>query len=175
MLKNGYHLTYCSNIHPGESWAETYDNLKKFIPKIKQKISPDAPFGIGLRLSDNASRSLLIGNNLQTFKNWLEENQCYVFTLNGFPFGGFHNQSVKDRVHEPDWTTEKRLGYTLRLFDILTRLLPDGVEGGISTSPLSYKYWQTVQNDKKEVLQKATLHVAKIAEKLYNINQESNQ
>lgn len=175
MLKNGYHLTYCSNIHPGESWAETYDNLKKFIPKIKQKISPDAPFGIGLRLSDKASRSLLKGANLQTFKNWLEENQCYVFTLNGFPFGGFHNQSVKDRVHQPDWTTEERLGYTLRLFDILTRLLPDGVEGGISTSPLSYKYWQTVQNDKKEVLQKATLHVAKIAEKLYNINQESNQ
>jgi len=175
MLKNGYHLTYCSNIHPGESWAETYDNLKKFIPKIKQKISPDAPFGIGLRLSDNASRSLLKGANLQTFKNWLGENQCYVFTLNGFPFGSFHHQAVKDRVHQPDWTSEERLDYTFRLFEILAVLLPDGVEGGISTSPLSYKYWPAIRKNKNEVMEKATLHMVKIAEKLYKIHLESGQ
>lgn len=175
MLKNGYHLTYCTNIHPGESWAETYFNLKKYIPAIKQEVSPDAPFGIGLRLSDKASRSLLEEANLPDFKNWLEENNCYVFTMNGFPFGSFHHQVVKDKVHQPDWTTRERLDYTFRLFDILAELLPDEVEGGISTSPLSYKYWPGVLKNKNEVLQKATLNMVKIVEKLYKIHRESNQ
>jgi len=175
MLKNGRHLTYCTNIHPGESWAEIFNNLKKYIPGIKQEVSPDAPFGIGLRLSDKASRSLIEGANLADFKNWLEENYCYVFTLNGFPYGNFHHQAVKDQVHQPDWTTKERLDYTFRLFDILAALLPDGIEGGISTSPLSYKYWPAILENKKEVLEKATLHIVKIAEKLFKIHRESGQ
>ncbi len=175
MLANGYHLSYCTNIHPGENWEETFQNLKNYIPKIKLELSPSAPFGIGLRLSDVASRDLMDGDNLKVFKNWLEENSCYVFTLNGFPFGGFHHQSVKDQVHQPDWTTQERLEYTSRLFDILTTLLPKNMEGGISTSPLSYKYWQVVQENKEEVLHKASLNMVKIAEKLFKIHKESNQ
>lgn len=175
MLKNGRHLTYCTNIHPGESWTEIFHNLKKYIPGIKQEVSPDAPFGIGLRLSDKASRSLLEEGNLPDFKNWLDKNNCYVFTLNGFPFGSFHHQAIKDRVHQPDWTTKERLDYTLRLFKILAALLPDGIEGGISTSPLSYKYWPAIRENKNEVLEKATLHMVKIAEKLYKIHRRNGQ
>ena len=175
MHKNGFHLTYCTNIHPGESWEETFSNLKKYIPKIKAEVSPDAPFGIGLRLSDKASKSILDGDNLLDFKSWLAANDCYVFTFNGFPFGGFHHQSVKDQVHYPDWTTRARLDYTLRLFDILSGLIPRGMDGGISTSPLSYKYWEAAENDKNEVLQRATLHMAKVAEKLYNIQQDKGR
>lgn len=175
MHKNGFHLTYCTNIHPGESWEETFNNLKKYIPKIKAEVSPDAPFGIGLRLSDKASKSILDGDNLLDFKSWLAASDCYVFTFNGFPFGGFHHQSVKDQVHYPDWTTKARLNYTLRLFDILSRLIPRGMDGGISTSPLSYRYWEAAENDKNEVLQRATLHMAKVAEKLYNIQQDKGR
>ena len=57
----------------------------------------------------------------------------YVFTINGFPYGGFHNQNVKDAVHQPDWSTTDRLTYTKRLFLILSTLLPDGMDGGVST------------------------------------------
>jgi sugar phosphate isomerase/epimerase len=49
---------------------------------------------------------------------------------------------LKDQVFAPDWHTEERVSYTLRLLDILRRLLPEGLDGGISTSPLSYKRWQ---------------------------------
>jgi len=175
MLKHGYHLTYCTNIHPGESWEETFSNLKMAVPKVKSSVSKDAAFGIGLRLSDRASISLIEEENLQEFKAWLEENKSYVFTLNGFPFGDFHHQVVKDQVHHPDWTTEARFDYTSRLFDILAALLPEGMDGGISTSPLSYKYWDSVLEDKERVLQKATLHMSKIAVKLYKINQQTQQ
>ena len=64
-----------------------------------------------------------------------------MFTINGFPHGTFHGQPVKDDVHAPDWSSEERVPYTLRLAEILSALLPDGVEGTISTSPLSYKPW----------------------------------
>lgn len=72
-----------------------------------------------------------------------------MFTMNGFPYGGFHHQEVKDKVHQPDWTTADRLGYTVRLAKVLAELLPEGMEGGISTSPLSYKPWLLEEDDQK--------------------------
>ncbi|MGI8747603.1 MAG: metabolite traffic protein EboE, partial [Deinococcus sp.] len=65
----------------------------------------------------------------------------YVFTINGFPHGAFHGTPVKAEVHAPDWRSEERVQYTGRLAQILARLLPQGQDGGISTSPLSYRGW----------------------------------
>lgn len=135
------HLTYCTNIHPGESWAEVVSNLKRYLPQLKTRLSPDHPFGIGLRLADIAARELLTGDNLIQFQTWLQKQDLYVFTLNGFPYGGFHHQVVKDRVYAPDWSTQERLNYTLRLIEILAALLPLDLDGGISTLPISYKPW----------------------------------
>ncbi|SOD92786.1 metabolite traffic protein EboE [Spirosoma fluviale] len=140
------HLGYCTNIHAGETWADHFAALKQALPELKQRLSPDAPFGIGLRLSNIASEELEIPENLVEFQHWLAKNDCYVFTMNGFPFGGFHDTVVKDQVHTPDWTTEARVEYTKRLFRILSVLLPvdelgNGIQGGVSTSPLSYRHW----------------------------------
>lgn len=175
MIYKGFHLTYCTNIHPGETWDDTFNNLKRNIPPIKARVSTEAPFGIGLRLSDMASRTLMEGDRLSNFKSWLTDNDCYVFTLNGFPYGGFHHQAVKDDVHRPDWTTNERLDYSLRLFDILAALLPEGIDGGISTSPLSYRYWPAAQQNREDVFQKASLNMAKIAGRLYTIHQNENK
>jgi hypothetical protein len=140
------HLGYCTNIHPGETWADHFAALQQAIPELKKRLSPDAPFGIGLRLSNIASEELEIPENLVAFQHWLASNDCYVFTMNGFPFGGFHDTVVKDQVHAPDWTTEARVEYTKRLFRILSVLLPvdelgNAIQGGVSTSPLSYRHW----------------------------------
>ncbi len=140
------HLTYCSNIHPGNGWPEVFGNLEKYAPALKSILSPDAPFGLGLRLSSKESEALLQGEEIDRFKSFLDDNGLYLFTLNGFPFGAFHRQRVKAGVFAPDWRTEDRLHYTLRLIEILQRLLPDGMEGSISTSPLSYKRW-VIPND----------------------------
>jgi hypothetical protein len=48
---------------------------------------------------------------------------------------------VKADVHAPDWRSEERVAYTLRLAEILAALLPDAVDGTISTNPLSYGRW----------------------------------
>ena len=135
------HLTYCTNIHPAKGFPEVWESLKQHALPLKASLSPDAPFGIGLRLSGDESRELLGGDTLTEFKRWLDEHGLYVFTMNGFPYGPFHGEAVKAQVHTPDWRTDERVAYTLRLAQILAVLLPEGVTGGISTSPLSYKAW----------------------------------
>ena len=137
----GFHLSYCSNIHPGESWEATFRNLKIYIPEVRSRLKHQGPFGIGLRLSHEASLVLERPEKLEEFQTWLLQANAYVFTLNGFPYGDFHRHIVKEKVHFPDWTTLERKDYTTRLFRILVQLLPPGMEGGISTSPISYRHW----------------------------------
>jgi hypothetical protein len=159
----GTHLSYCTNIHPGENWADTFEALKRSVPAIKKNISPEKKFGIGLRLSAKAAYELLKGENLTEFKNWLQKENLYVFTMNGFPYGGFHFRRVKDNVHKPDWTTKDRVNYTLALFNILKDLLPPATEGGISTSPVAYKPWFVNEGEIHNVKRKAAVHLAEIA------------
>ena len=169
----GRQLTYCTNVHPGENWNITFENLKKFVPRIKKNVSPDAPFGLGLRLSRLASQELGLGSKFSEFKDWLHHNDTYVFTMNGFPYGNFHGVSVKDKVHEPDWTTFERLDYTNLLFSQLTQLLPKGMSGGISTSPISYKHWHTTQEERQEAFTKGAEHMVHVALELFTIEQNS--
>ena len=170
-----YHLSYCTNIHPGESWAEVEQTLKAYVPVVKKRVSPRQNFGLGLRLSNQASLEILEGDRLDRFKEWLAMEGLYVFTFNGFPYGGFHHQVVKDKVHQPDWTTSDRLDYTLRLFNILAALLPHGMDGGISTSPLSYKLWFSTEAEKKTVFETATHQLLQVVEHLYQIRQKTGQ
>jgi hypothetical protein len=169
------HLTYCTNIHAGESWPDHFLALQKCFPDIKAQVSPDEDMGIGLRLSHVASLDLIKKSNLDDFKKWLKEENAYVFTMNGFPYGGFHNTVVKADVHTPDWTTDERRDYSIRLFDILKNLLPDGMDGGVSTSPMSYRYWFETPDALEQATVKATENILKVAEHLISIRQETAQ
>lgn len=169
-MKTTYgHLSYCTNIHAGESWTAHFTALKQNFGGIKSRISPGAPMGIGLRLSNIASEQLTEKEELNKFKKWLQENDAYVFTMNGFPYGGFHNTIVKDQVHAPDWTTKDRVDYTRRLFNILVELLPENMDGGISTSPLSYRYWFNSAEAFGEAKDTATQNILDIAILLVDI------
>ena len=106
---------------------------------MRRKVSPDQPYAIGLRLSDTASRQLSEPQTLRAFRQWLERNRCYIFTINGFPYGHFHGTRVKENVSQPDWTSLDRLAYTNRLFDLLAELVPPGIEASVSTVPVSFK------------------------------------
>lgn len=138
-LTHGFHLSYSTNIHRGEDWAQTFDSLKRYTLAVKQQICPGGPYAIGLRLSHQASCELSAPATLREFQHWLEDNHCYVFTINGFPYGKFHGSRVKEQVYAPDWTTGERVEYTNRLFDILSQLVPHGIEGSVSTVPCSFK------------------------------------
>jgi hypothetical protein len=166
----GFHLSYCSNIHPGESWEATFQNLKIYIPEVRQRLKADGPFGIGLRLSNEASLVLERPEKLREFQDWLRKVNAYVFTLNGFPYGDFHRQIVKEKVHFPDWTTTDRRDYTIRSFRILAQLLPPKIMGGISTSPISYRHWFKNTDALNQGMETATRHLLEVVEELVNIH-----
>lgn len=168
-IENKYHLTYCTNIHPGQDWESTFTSIKKHVPGIKNSVSPNTPFGLGLRLSNKASEELEQGTHMEEFKSWLQEQDVYIFTMNGFPYGNFHNERVKDDVHTPDWTTNERLIYTQRLFNQLAELIPEDINGGISTSPISYKHWFSDDEKKKTAFLKGAENMVKVAMQLYEL------
>lgn len=141
------HLAYCTNIHPAESWAETHAVLQEHTLRVRDLVSGGAPYAIGLRLSERAASELLDGDQLAIFQSWLAGENCYVFTINGFPFGAFHGTRVKENVYRPDWTTPERLAYTNRLFEIISRLAPEGVEGSVSTLPGSFKEFEADETE----------------------------
>ncbi len=116
-------------------------SVRHYAPVLKQRISPSEPFGIGLRLSARDARELLQDDRLDEFKNFLDDRGLYVALINGFPHGSFHRTPVKAEVYAPDWRDDERVRYTLDLVTILERLLPGGLDGGVSTAPLSYKPW----------------------------------
>jgi sugar phosphate isomerase/epimerase len=132
-------LTYCTNIHAGETWEEIAASLDAHVPAIKAALSPDAPFGLGLRLSGIATADLVRQAALDAFKEQLARLGAYVFTINAFPFGPFHGTRVKEEVYQPDWRTVERLAFTRNAARILAALLPPGAFGSISTVPGSFK------------------------------------
>lgn len=167
-----FHLTYCTNIHPGETWDAVASNLRQYLPPLKAKLSPEASFGVGLRLSDQAARTVLESDRLSRFRAWLNDEDLYVFTLNGFPYGSFHGEEVKDDVYAPDWRSPDRVDYTHRLARILARLVPDGLEGSISTSPLSYKPWVN-DSDCEAVFRKSSHHLAAVTAELVRLEADT--
>jgi len=131
----GAHLTYCTNIHSGESWPEVERVLRTFVPEVKRAVLPREPFGVGLRLAGRAAAELERPGSLEQAREALAASNLYVFTLNGFPYGEFHGARVKQRVYLPDWLEERRVAYTISLARVLSLLLPEGVPGSISTVP----------------------------------------
>jgi len=141
-FRNHHHLAYCTNVHPAESWQETFHVLQTDVIEVRKRVAKDQTFAIGLRLSAQAALDLLENDELDRFEAWLQENDCYVFTINGFPYGAFHGTSVKENVYKPDWTKLSRLVYTEQLFSIIARLCPMESGGSVSTLPGSFKDFQ---------------------------------
>ncbi|MFF4596705.1 metabolite traffic protein EboE [Amycolatopsis sp. NPDC001319] len=134
------HLSYSTLVHPGDTWDEMNASLETYVPEVKRRVSPDAPFGVSLRLS-GASADRLAGDSPERdrLKKYLADNDLYVYTVNAFPHGPFKGRSVMENVYEPDWSTEERVAYTTQVADVLADIAADGVEPTIQTVPLAYR------------------------------------
>lgn len=156
------HLTYCTNIHPGETWPEVRGILQRYLPEVKREIAPDKDLGVGLRLSGAAAYALQQRTNFEELRALLHANGLYVFTINGFPYGAFHGTRVKDGVYLPDWRDDERLRYTNVLAELLVALLPDDplLEGSISTVPGAFKPRAASPEATARIVQQLLRHAA---------------
>ena len=101
------HLTYSTLVHPGDTWSEMRDSLQRFVPAVKERVSPAAPFGVSLRISADAAATLTADpQERQWLSRFLSDHDLYVFTVNAFPYGPFKGGEVMERVYEPDWTSQ---------------------------------------------------------------------
>jgi sugar phosphate isomerase/epimerase len=168
-----FDLTYCTNIHPAAGWQAVFANLRQYAPALKERLSPDQPFGLGLRLSAAEAEELLEGGRVDELRAFLDEHGLYVAILNGYVYGSFHRQVIKADVFAPDWRDDARVQYTLRLAEVLQHLLPPGMDGGISTAPLSYKRW--INTKDTTAWERITHHLIRVAEQLARIRQEEGR
>lgn len=130
-------LSYCTNVHPGQTVAEVERGLDEYTVPVRDNFGRLAA---GLWLASPVIRELLTSAKVRrAFADGLTKRGLTCHTLNAFPFGDFHSRRVKENVYIPDWATSERLEYTLACARVLAELLPEGTEGSISTVPLGFK------------------------------------
>ena len=116
-------ISYCTNVHAGEGLEALLRHINHDIPKVKRLVAPQAPFGSGLRMGYETVKELSQDPRaLIQLKQALDEQDIYVFSVNGFPYGDFAAPQVKAKVYEPDWSTKERVDYTLNLARVMTAL-----------------------------------------------------
>lgn len=156
-------LTYCLNVHPGETWSENFATLRTTVLAVRDLVSRDQAFGLGLRLSAAAAATLDDPARLAELSAFLRSENLFVFTVNAFPFGRFHGGLVKESVYAPDWRSPQRRDYTNQVASILAALIPASATGSISTVPCTWKLWFPSPADLDPILENLTDCVAHFA------------
>src|ERR1700680_1022876 len=120
-LGNGLgHLTYSTLVHPADNWDQLWTRLNSDLPRVKARVSPDAPFGVCIRLAAPTAELLAASAAERAkLKRFLAERDLYAYPVTAFPYGAFKGKIVKEQVYEPDWRTEARTRYTINVADIL--------------------------------------------------------
>ena len=160
------HLTYCSNIHAGETWTSVRETLGDVLPALRARLGWLGPLGVGLRLSAAAAEALDDPPVMEEFLRFLSLGDYYVFTINGFPYGAFHGTRVKEQVYEPDWRQDSRLSYTNRLANLLATLsMGHGVATpSVSTVPGAFRANIRTDADRSAVATGFLRHVAHLVD-----------
>lgn len=171
MATSNYSTGYCTNVHAGATLEATRQNLERHALTVKQLYSPNQPMGVGLWLSAQAAQQLLDDKAEREFADWLRERGLVPYTLNGFPYGDFHQEVVKHRVYEPTWWQPERLHYTMQLVEILDTLLPPEQEGSISTLPIA---WGAPCPDRAE-LEQAAAQLRQAAAWMHQLEEETGR
>ena len=164
-------LVYCSNVHPGDDLQTVIRNMHSFIAGVgRQRHLLWSGTGLWLchDVVEQLSGDVLA---LARFQTALIDTGVRLFTLNGFPYGDFHADSVKARVYRPDWSEPARKVYTLQLAEILAACMPaEMVEGTISVLPLGYKPdWSAAKQNI------ALQHLCEVATVLAELKQRSGR
>lgn len=163
---------YCTNVHAGEDLETTQAQLEQHAVEVANQLQIPH-LAVGLWLSRKTSQQLLSTDSaVGDFSDWLNRKGLIPYTLNGFPFGNFHQEVVKQEVYLPTWADPARLNYTSDLATILVQLLkrcqqPAAHTGTISTLPLGWP--ETGQDIRKD----SARNLMTLVQRLDQLHQES--
>ncbi|MBB4689062.1 metabolite traffic protein EboE [Amycolatopsis jiangsuensis] len=142
-------ISYCTNVHPAEDVAGIVAQLERYALPVRERLGADR-LGVGLWLSAPVARGLADDVAARkALRAELDARGLAVYTLNAFPYGGFHDEVVKHAVYRPRWTDRERVAYTIDCVTVLADLLAeDASYGSISTLPLGWRDPWTAYDDR---------------------------
>lgn len=163
-------LSYCTNVHPGQSVAEVISRLQEHTIIARQKLGRKIAAGLWLAATvvDELQHE---PEKLASIQRILTEGDLVCYTLNAFPYGDFHSERVKENVYLPDWTDPARTSYTRACGRLLSELMPVGVEGSLSTVPLGFKSFEHTADFTARCIDQLLL----VAEDFDRLHDESGQ
>ena len=171
-MRSPFHLTYCTNIHAADGWEAVFANLRQYAPALEGALLADARRSASACGSRRARRaSCSTATACRSSGAFLDREGLYVAIINGFPYGHFHGTPVKARRLRAGLA--RRCARRLHARPDSTscrRSLPEGLDGGVSTAPLSYKAWMTGAGLGR--LGAITRNVARVAEALVRLRRE---
>jgi hypothetical protein len=172
-LGNGLgHLTYSTLVHPGDTWEEIWSSLTTYVPQVKARVCPDKPFGVCLRLSAASAATLAESpDDRARLRDFLTQNDLYLYTVNAFPYGPFKGVRVKELVYEPDWRSEERTQYTINVANVLADVVDVDTAPSMQTAPLGFKPNVTGP----DVVASYTEHVLRVAAHLVSLEQRTGR
>lgn len=133
-------LFYCSNVFPASDYSRFKDLLQLLAESNAQNIGPRFQFGLWF-CRDLLNECALRGEKVSEL---VSSYGLSTQTLNGFPYGRFHDKVVKHQVYLPDWSDSQRVEYTQEIAKELCTLLGNEPKGTISTLPLGWKnFWSS--------------------------------
>ena len=163
-------IGYCTNVHAGTDIEQIKTNLDQISVPVRERLGRKS-MGVGLWIPAEAADELTDGQASAAFRDWLFARGLTPFTINGFPYGNFHQPVVKHRVYQPTWWEQSRRDYTLKLADILNQILPPEVDGSISTLPLG---WPDPKPTEDQMAQAAS-NLTSVADRLAQIEEHSGR
>ncbi|MEC7584474.1 MAG: metabolite traffic protein EboE [Planctomycetota bacterium] len=139
-------LTYCGNVHPADSVAEWLEVVAEHaVPLAARAAEARRSFGLGAYWPAPLAAELATDAAVRArVAQALAAHSLSLWTLNVFPYEGFHDEVVKSAVYLPDWSHEDRLVYTRQSAEALAGVaaemgaMPTEVVP-LSTLPLGYR------------------------------------
>lgn len=144
-------IGYCSNVHPARDVAGLESSIRQHFQGVRRQRGL-AVQDSGLWISAQAAAELQQPAVRESFLGLLHDSGMRLTSLNGFPYGQFHQGAVKAEVYRPNWAEPQRLEYSLQLAELLAAALPlDCQQGVISSVPLGYAaLWDDAQQQQAE-------------------------
>lgn len=163
-------VTYCSNVHPGQDYAQALAQIDAHFVPIKKSRNLSS-MSLGLWFNENLIDALLSDSaKAERYCQALQKNRFKIITLNAFPQKHFHHDKVKSLVYLPDWSEQARETYTLKLLQFI-QAYPDIFHKNISISTVPLGYGENWNKRKQEQATARLKTVASACEQLYSASQ----
>jgi len=89
-VKPDMQIGYCGNVHPALSVDQVLDNVQHHASTVRDLCYPNEILPFGIWVSKTALDQLQSQDNLQRLRDAMQQHHVSAFTINGFPFGDFH-------------------------------------------------------------------------------------